>query len=57
MPSSFRTYEAQSRLLVAVLASIPDIRLNFKGKLTGFPFIFAFRYIAPSLSFLLPQSD
>ena len=32
MPSNFRTYEAQSRLLAAVLASNPDIRLNFKGE-------------------------
>ena len=31
MPTNFKTYEAQSRLLVAVLASNPDLKLNFKG--------------------------
>ncbi|OAA61122.1 hypothetical protein SPI_05146 [Niveomyces insectorum RCEF 264] len=30
MPSNFRTYEAQSRLLAAVLASHPGLKLNFK---------------------------
>ncbi|CAK7274044.1 hypothetical protein SEPCBS57363_005959 [Sporothrix epigloea] len=31
MPTSFRTYEAQSRLLAAVLASNPSLKLNFKA--------------------------
>ncbi|KAL1894769.1 hypothetical protein Sste5346_005745 [Sporothrix stenoceras] len=31
MPSNFRTYEAQSRLLAAVLASNPGLKLNFKA--------------------------
>ncbi|EPE05757.1 hypothetical protein F503_08288 [Ophiostoma piceae UAMH 11346] len=31
MPSNFRTYEAQSRLLAAVIASTPAVKLNFKA--------------------------
>ncbi|CAK7214255.1 hypothetical protein SBRCBS47491_002086 [Sporothrix bragantina] len=31
MPSNFRTYESQSRLLAAVLASNPSLKLNFKA--------------------------
>jgi hypothetical protein len=32
--SKFQTYEAQSRLLVAVLAANPNLKLNFKGTIT-----------------------
>lgn len=32
MPANFRTYEAQSRLLTAVIAAHPGLKLNFKGK-------------------------
>ncbi|CAK7213085.1 hypothetical protein SCUCBS95973_001681 [Sporothrix curviconia] len=31
MPSNFRTYESQSRLLAAVLASNPSLKLNFRA--------------------------
>ncbi|CAK7263374.1 hypothetical protein SEPCBS119000_000438 [Sporothrix epigloea] len=31
MPTNFRTYEAQSRLLAAMLASHPSLKLNFKA--------------------------
>ncbi len=31
MPSNFKTYESQSRLLAAVVAA-SDVKLNFKGK-------------------------
>lgn len=30
-PTNFKTYESQARLLAAVIASAPDLKLNFKG--------------------------
>lgn len=32
MPANFRSYEGQLRLLTAVIAAHPDLRLNYKGK-------------------------
>ena len=32
MPANFKTYEAQARLLAAVIAAHPELRLNYKGK-------------------------
>lgn len=44
MPANFRSYEGQLRLLTAVIAAHPDLRLNYKGKfavhLTPFPSIY-----------------
>ncbi|KAK3402913.1 hypothetical protein B0T20DRAFT_343979 [Sordaria brevicollis] len=31
MPANFKTYEAQARLLAAVIAAHPDLRLNYKA--------------------------
>lgn len=32
MPANFRSYEGQLRLLTAVIAAHPELRLNYKGK-------------------------
>lgn len=32
MPANFKTYEAQARLLAAVIAAHPELKLNYKGK-------------------------
>lgn len=32
MPSNFKTYEAMYRLLVAVVAAHPGLKLDYKGK-------------------------
>jgi hypothetical protein len=32
MPANFKTYEAQSRLIAAVIAAHPELKLNYKGK-------------------------
>lgn len=32
MVANFRTEDAQRRLLTAVIAAHPDLKLNFKGK-------------------------
>lgn len=32
MPANFRTYEGQSRLLTAVIAAHPGLKLNYKGE-------------------------
>lgn len=35
MPANFRSYEGQLRLLTAVIAAHPELRLNYKGKSTA----------------------
>lgn len=35
MPANFRSYEGQLRLLTAVIAAHPELRLNYKGKFSG----------------------
>lgn len=32
MPANFRSYEGQSRLLTAVIAAHPGLKLNYKGE-------------------------
>lgn len=32
MPANFRSYEGQLRLLTAVVAAHPELKLNYKGK-------------------------
>ncbi len=32
MPTNFKTYEAQARLLAAVVAAHPELKLNYKGE-------------------------
>lgn len=51
MPANFKTYEAQSRLLAAVLAAHPELKLNFKGEITTDPVLNAlFRSSFPAVS-------
>ncbi len=32
MPTNFKTYETQARLLAAVVAAHPELKLNYKGE-------------------------
>ncbi len=34
MPTNFKTYEAQARLLAAVLAAHPELKLNYRGEMS-----------------------
>lgn len=35
-PANFRTYEGQNRLLTAIIAAHPDLKLNYKGESPSF---------------------
>lgn len=48
MPANFRSYEGQLRLLTAVIAAHPELRLNYKGKSTT-------GYILPSSTHTSPS--
>lgn len=48
MPANFKTFEAQSRLLAAVIAAHPGLKLDYKGKSASSVFISSFQLHDPS---------
>jgi len=48
MPANFKTFEAQSRLLAAVIAAHPGLKLDYKGKSASSVFILSFQLHDPS---------
>lgn len=49
--ANYKTYEAQARMVRAIVAAHPEVKWNYKGKQ-----LFSLMYPQYCLLFLLPQS-